>query len=679
MASIILGPFWCPYRAVWLRFTRSHHGFIWPEYNKDEPFKNGPWSPDKTTLWHTLEPNQHSSLVLYRLHENILYRTTLRDKDSPTGIFQYDGEGNWLPYDKEKSQFLPFKEEDFANFYWHHKKESPIQQSPIAPKEKLSFFQALLKFFSGSAAPKENLPLNNQAFTEASLDHFPEDTLVTIFSKMLPEELLHLTRQTLSKRINKLLHNDELWFAKLKQHFPKSAHEFKPGNMFKLFWQTYQQDYSHSLYPRESDNPQQRALISSDWRELFSMAKEGDYRLVKRFHFYLCRDLLDLHQRRHFDLMESGELSDSNADLMRSKVQQQLDKDYLSPLDWLVINKHLNLLTPIYEDKVLEGCIGINKLAWAIFCQQPITKIIEIANTDVSLVTYHAFLLAASFGQLEVINHLLGLKRQNRRELMSYASAAIMGADIRLVHFFTDFLGPSAVVFQAYLAKRWEAVGSLIKQLNKELIPNYLERASNFKRWEIIIQFHPQSLATMPFNPTQLKSILSNAVKDNQLEIVKKLCLANLISATDPLVASILKESKKTHSATINWLKKYQSPAYHVLCKEVVNGSNAFKANNLTAPLAKARALLNDYTKNNSALSRFFHGHWNRHHISEVTQIVRQIDSGEITEQTLMAALDSVEKNYKGQFNSQGSFARRREFIREFFFTPLEKNSIPGM
>jgi len=86
-----------------------------------------------------------------------------------------------------------------------------------------------------------------------------------------------------------------------------------------------------------------------------------------------------------------------------------------------------------------------------------------------------------------------------------------------------------------------------------------------------------------------------------------------------------------------------------------------------------ARKLLNDYTKSNSALSRFFHGHWNRHYINEVSDFVRKIDNdlsiiphgrskiyrakmGEYIEQLLAMKQNVI-------VNQKGSLASRIDFI----------------
>lgn len=78
-------------------------------------------------------------------------------------------------------------------------------------------------------------------------------------------------------------------------------------------------------------------------------------------------------------------------------------------------------------------------------------------------------------------------------------------------------------------------------------------------------------------------------------------------------------------------------------------------------PLANARALLNDYTKSNSALSRFFHGHWNRHHVQEISKIVSEIDNNTLQNiDDLMKKLKSIKLA-----NPIGSLAKRIRFIEE--------------
>ena len=85
--------------------------------------------------------------------------------------------------------------------------------------------------------------------------------------------------------------------------------------------------------------------------------------------------------------------------------------------------------------------------------------------------------------------------------------------------------------------------------------------------------------------------------------------------------------------------------------------------------LQKARALLNDYTKGNSGLVRFFHGHWDRHYTKEIGDIVNQIDSGLITSLLqLKTTLALIQPE-----NLQGSAARRIGFINSELDETLDK------
>ncbi|AHE67749.1 DUF5617 domain-containing protein [Legionella oakridgensis] len=80
-------------------------------------------------------------------------------------------------------------------------------------------------------------------------------------------------------------------------------------------------------------------------------------------------------------------------------------------------------------------------------------------------------------------------------------------------------------------------------------------------------------------------------------------------------------------------------------------------------PLQSARALLNDYTKGNSWWLRFFTGHWNRHHIQEVAQIVKKMDDGIIKDKhSLLTELNKIHL-----VNINGSLARRIQFIERKF------------
>lgn len=88
--------------------------------------------------------------------------------------------------------------------------------------------------------------------------------------------------------------------------------------------------------------------------------------------------------------------------------------------------------------------------------------------------------------------------------------------------------------------------------------------------------------------------------------------------------------------------------------------------------LRNVREFLNDYTKNNSCISRFFHGHWNRHHVEAVNAIVKKIDNKKLgTVEDVMNELKSIKL-----CNPNGSLAKRIYFIEEKTQIDVENNEI---
>jgi hypothetical protein len=87
--------------------------------------------------------------------------------------------------------------------------------------------------------------------------------------------------------------------------------------------------------------------------------------------------------------------------------------------------------------------------------------------------------------------------------------------------------------------------------------------------------------------------------------------------------------------------------------------------------LVRAKNLLIDYTKNDSAFSRFFHGHWNRHYVEEVGAIVKRIDKGEISDyKNLIQVLKAIDPE-----NKTGSLARRISFLESTDLNDQETNT----
>ncbi|MGL5741947.1 MAG: DUF5617 domain-containing protein [Legionella sp.] len=77
--------------------------------------------------------------------------------------------------------------------------------------------------------------------------------------------------------------------------------------------------------------------------------------------------------------------------------------------------------------------------------------------------------------------------------------------------------------------------------------------------------------------------------------------------------------------------------------------------------LTNAKRLLLDYTKNDQLVLRWLHGHFNRHHVPEVTAIIHKIETNKIaTMDELLVALNQIKLE-----NHTGSLARRIMFIEE--------------
>ncbi|ASQ46370.1 DUF5617 domain-containing protein [Legionella clemsonensis] len=92
-----------------------------------------------------------------------------------------------------------------------------------------------------------------------------------------------------------------------------------------------------------------------------------------------------------------------------------------------------------------------------------------------------------------------------------------------------------------------------------------------------------------------------------------------------------------------------------------------------TDPLAKARALLDDYTKSNLSVSRLFHGHWRRHHVVELSLIIEEIgrDKAINNIKDLLHLLSCIPLQ-----NSKGSLAHRIGFIKEHLLPLVEEEEL---
>lgn len=130
---------------------------------------------------------------------------------------------------------------------------------------------------------------------------------------------------------------------------------------------------------------------------------------------------------------------------------------------------------------------------------------------------------------------------------------------------------------------------------------------------------------------------------------------------------------RQTAIATLTVYKKYAYQGkFSDAKKDIVNGNYPPSYQKLwdqpTEPLEKIRALLDDYTKSNSAPNRFFHGHWNRHYVAAVADIVKMIDDGETNITKVRDELAKIKPT-----NLEGSLARRMDFIAKEL-GPIDRN-----
>lgn len=130
------------------------------------------------------------------------------------------------------------------------------------------------------------------------------------------------------------------------------------------------------------------------------------------------------------------------------------------------------------------------------------------------------------------------------------------------------------------------------------------------------------------------------------------------MSTEQTTIDAIFKDNDIVFTRTIKTAFK---PTYPSSYKKIVK--------DLPETLLQARALLDDYTKHYSVISRFFHGHWNRHHVSDVNTILQRKDIDSVEE--LLGELEEVRL-----VNPNGSLAKRIQFIKDNILQPEVQ---PGM
>lgn len=154
---------------------------------------------------------------------------------------------------------------------------------------------------------------------------------------------------------------------------------------------------------------------------------------------------------------------------------------------------------------------------------------------------------------------------------------------------------------------------------------------------------------------------LREAVLNGEWEKIKQLGMAGN-KLDDESIEKALKHPDIANAPpeVINWLTYSKNSTYADLC------------NKDHSPLLQARALLHDYSKNNSALGRFF-GHLKRKNdnLQLASTLVREIDQGIIKSgEELLAKLEKFAPE-----NKTGSFARRIQYICSEIFPEINRVS----
>lgn len=182
-------------------------------------------------------------------------------------------------------------------------------------------------------------------------------------------------------------------------------------------------------------------------------------------------------------------------------------------------------------------------------------------------------------------------------------------------------------------------------------------------------------------SPDTVKQVLTLLIKSHHWEKAKSLCTVSYYKpdATDETLKFLISHSEFALFKTVykNRLDGKLNKQFIKDCLEIVerkyapeqfknwlkNANYPASYDNLTrlndSKIQKIRTLLDDYTKDDSAVSRFFHGHWNRHNAKAVAAIVKNIDENpDITLTDISEQLNAIQPK-----NETGSFARRRQYI----------------
>ncbi|KTD07784.1 DUF5617 domain-containing protein [Legionella jamestowniensis] len=432
-----------------------------------------------------------------------------------------------------------------------------------------------------------------------ALEELPIEELLQVLENYTPKEILDLP---LPSPVHKqVFDNEDFWLRKFQKHFPHIPTD-KSQSAFEFFWATYAKEYEP---------------LSEYIANLFSAAKESKLRIT-----------------------DFGEW------ILSAK-----DKSGHNLLYWIMQQGNQDLITAIYQKFIKGKDQQIEYLFNAVFDlvasgqKSPMTELVLSMLEHDTPAAYRSNIQSTFEAALVNKNHLL-INRLLEREFNKERFNRVLSPDDlakawRLMVSSTNF----------ETAKQIENVlpSGELKQFFEE---EFLAAATNGELKVIHYLTSPVTCSILPADKTieeSLKKVAANAWA-KQLDIFRLMSKTGRLEKLDPNLLTeclALANKNKAPLEFRNWLTNAKAPA-----------SYASLTNPQQEKLAKIRALLDDYTKGDSATARFFHFHWNRHHTKRLAEIVKAIDAGNVTLQEVVEQLKEIEPE-----NKTGSFARRRQYI----------------
>ena len=195
----------------------------------------------------------------------------------------------------------------------------------------------------------------------------------------------------------------------------------------------------------------------------------------------------------------------------------------------------------------------------------------------------------------------------------------------------------------------WDEVNQVLARFIKD--PSYTEILTNVLKTllsthhltQVQSIFHTKDIPLTVIDSLALSMLEHwNSIKE---QAEKEMFFSLVITASPAVIAMTL-----SHKHLFKTTGEKQAIQTIIQCHKLYD--------HMPSPLEGAKKILEDYTKKNSAITRFFHGHWNRHHVTEVNQIVNNIGVTITSIQNLLTELKKIPLK-----NSLGTLARRIQFL----------------